>query len=204
MSTALDDLDILEETMFGVAPDTSEPPEAATSIAEANRWAGHLKKVLRRRAEFQEMAQAQRDALDQAIAERMAKFDRDIEWYEEALREFHRTILEAEPDRTTIALPNGELKKTHGGVEWDIVDEDALTEWAEEEFPSILAEEKDPPPAKVNKNFLKDQFKPFGLAGGSGPQRPRYEDGRVILDDGSVVPGLVVKPKPDKITVVTT
>lgn len=195
--SAIEDLEIIEEGMLGVAPDTSGDPVPPESLAEANRWLGHLRRLRRRKEEFLAVANDQREQLELAIQSQVSRYDGQAVWFEQALKGFHQVILDAEPDRTTIPLTNGELKKTHGGVEWEVFDPGAFLVWARKNRPSIV-HRSDPPPERPDREEMKRQLKAAALAGGSGPQRPRFEEGHIILDGGEVVPGVRVTAKEDK------
>lgn len=209
--SAIDELEISEEEFYGAGPDTSGDLITLETLAEADLLASRLELVRLRRAEYVALVEAKRAKFADLVAKfeertaaTLAPFDSDIRFYEDCLVAFHRAVLAKDPERAKIPLTSATLKKSHGGVSWKVQDEEALVAWADANMREILADEPPPeePKPKLNRNNMKKHLKEVALAAGTGPQRPRFEDGKVVTKTGDVVPGLVVVADPDKFEVI--
>lgn len=107
---------------------------------------------------------------------------------ESRLKEFHRQRYAADQKGAkTVRLVEGRLESNAGQPAWEYPDEAKFLEWAEKHRPHLVRR-PEAPPESPDKNKVKAEFK------------DSVKDGVVVVD-GDVVPGLVVKPAERKYTI---
>jgi len=175
--------DELEAALAGEDPEWDSPPTATPSTDQANQWLARVAQINRQEDEIQEAFDAAVNRMRVATNARLTDLHRQRGWFTEALEVYHDTQLRLDPEGSkTIPLPCGTLVSRMGQATWDVENEDSLMEWCRQDLPSAI---KVPVPAedRLDKAALKRELK------GS-----RVSDGRVMLGDGTVVPGLFVHP----------
>jgi len=168
--------------MVGPEPDISSEPVPPEDTDTANRWLGALGATRRRRAEFQDALEAQQERLDTFARQELARFAEKEAWLEGALALYHTAVLEREPKRVTIPLPNGRLTSVGGQPSFEITDPERLVVWLEES--GLAGSVIDYPPApdpKIKKVPLRQALEGF-----------RISDGVPVTEAGEVVPGVTV------------
>ena len=174
----------LEAAMAGPEPDTTTEPAAPEDTDTANRWLGALGATRRRRGEFEAALQAQRDRLAFYAAKELARFEEKEAWLVASLALYHAAILEREPKRVTIPLPNGRLTSKGGQPTFEVTDLESLVVWLEESgLAESVVEYPPTPDPKVKKVPLRQVLEGF-----------RISDGVPVTEDGEVVPGVAVTP----------
>lgn len=82
-----------------------------------------------RMAENEALAAEEWARIKDWLAAENSKLERDAAFFTGLLTEYHRTVLDAEPDRKTIALPAGKLVARKQPDRWQF-DTDAFIAWA--------------------------------------------------------------------------
>lgn len=93
-------------------------------------WA--LRKLGRLRGQMAanaDLANEERRRITEWLEGENAKLQRDASFFEGLLCEWHRTVLDAEPDRKTVALPAGKLVARKQPDRWTF-DANAFIQWA--------------------------------------------------------------------------
>jgi hypothetical protein len=178
----------LDEFMAGPEPDWDaepEPPTNADEVERLGRWLARIRRDI--------------DAvLDQAESE----MERIIDWRNahcdalegreahvlSRLAAWHEAVLRDDPSRKTISLPSVKLSARVQQPEWDY-DADVFTAWALEHDPSLLriVESVDKTAAK-KRLVIPDDAQPGDEVTAVDPRT------------GEVVPGVVVRIRPQKFT----
>ena len=138
-------------------------------------WA--LRKLARLRGQMvanADLANEERRRITEWLEGENAKLQRDASFFEGLLTEYHRHVLEAEPDRKTIALPAGKLVARKQPDRWDFSDD--FIGWAVSHRRDLVRVRYE-----VEKPYAK---KELGRAG----------DAIVDLSTGETVPGVKVEP----------
>ena len=140
--------------------------DARKTMRRLRRATDELNRI-RRNAQA-EIEEVQRKALDDegSLAD-------EIRARENALADYHRRILEANPKAKTYKLPGGNLTHRVGSKSVKVTDEPAFVEWALVNAPRALA--------------YKPQVSVLNPAHGF----VRTEDGTIVAAGGEVVPGVV-------------
>jgi hypothetical protein len=174
--------DELQAALMGEGPDTDAPP-GALDASEATRYLAQLDHLNRKETEMRRAYDEAVERMRSHMAARLAETERTRAWLEEALVVWHEAQLALDPEGSkTITLPTGTLVSRMGQASWVVEDEEALKAWALEHCPTAVTFAPAPPP-RLGKAELKRELK--GL---------RTSDGRVMVGDGTTVPGLRVDP----------
>lgn len=128
-----------------------EPPQITSAEVDALIDAGwhlrQIRKLRKRAAEVQAVYNRERERLDEWFARGTDKFEARIEWHEAPLRQLHQRLVEQDPKRKSIELPDGTLKMRVPVKPQVVVDDaDGLLAWATEHAPHLLPE---PRPVRV-------------------------------------------------------
>lgn len=119
-------------------------------------WA--LRKLARakgRQAENAALAAAEVERITEWLTAENAKLGHDVAFFEGLLTEYHRHVLDGEPDRRTIALPAGKLVARKQPDRWQF-DTHEFVAWAVRAGRPELVRQ---PPPEVNKADAKRAFK---------------------------------------------
>jgi len=192
MDTRTEIEDILSAAAIGSADEGYIPngtPVEPLDHDQANRLLFSLRQTEAEADQF-------RDVAEKMIADIRAEADRHIEtlldkadWCRGSLELFHRKELAQNPKAKTIQLPCGTLVSSAQQPEWDI-DDDTYMKWALERNPETDTVKFPPPPdPKVMRTEVKKEFKDAAVS-----------DGKVVLPDGEVVPGITVTERGRKFT----
>lgn len=150
---------------------------------QATQWGAQLNAARRKRAEVRAAYDAAVKRLTAVTEARIAKLDEQEAWLEEALQVYHEVMLAVDEEGyKTIVLPTVTLKSgTWGGDVWTY-SETEFEPWVIDNLPGAV----EYPPPKVKKADAKKLIKEATV---------RVSDGRVVLKDGTAVPGLTVTPR---------
>lgn len=176
----------LEAALGGEPADISKPPRLAIEEGivldsdQATQWGAQLEAARRKAREVSAAHEAAVARLEAVTEKRLANLAEQEAWLEEALQVYHEVMIAADPEgNLTIVLPTVTLKSgTWGGDIWSW-DDAAFDAWAIANLPGAV----EYPLPKVKKNDAKALIKKATL---------RVSDGKVILKDGTAVPGLTV------------
>jgi phage host-nuclease inhibitor protein Gam len=114
-------------------PDYDLGPAECDGLEDAD-W--RLRKLARVRAERARIVEAFSEEVVRLMNRRdelLAPLDNEIAYWSEPLARLHERLLEADPKRKTIALPNGVLKARKIPATFEYPDEAAFVEWATDE-----------------------------------------------------------------------
>lgn len=179
----------LTSAIVGDLPDTdSEEVRAPLDSVEATAWMANVENIRRQKDEINEARAEMIRRINETTNARLANLDEQEEWFLEALAMFHQVKLAENPDANkTLVLPMGSMPSRKLPDRW-VFDDATFDAWAIENLPGAV----EYPPPKVKhqdaKKLLKDG---------------RISDGRVILADGTAVPGLEIVTGERKFDVVT-
>jgi hypothetical protein len=177
----------LEAALGGTEADTSMPIKdqverghVALGEDQATQWGAQLNAARRKAREVAEAHSAAVERLNAVTNARLEALAVQEAWLEEALQVYHEVKLAEDPEGyKTIILPTVTLKSgTWGGDVWTWEDS-AFEPWAVENLPGAV----EYPAPKVKKADAKKLIKEGTL---------RISDGKVVLKDGTAVPGLTV------------
>lgn len=169
-------------------------PEAAVSSGvfridsiDLADWA--MRKIAdadRRLANDREVAQAQRDRIDEWLAEREHAHTEATEFLRSQLEGFHRRLLDDQPvewhkkkDKTLKLPSGGRLVARAQQPEWTF-DDEAFVAWATTHAADLVRTKHEPDRATAKERLTATNV-----------------DGRVVLD-GELVPGVTVTARPPK------
>jgi hypothetical protein len=147
---------------------------------QATMWLAEKANVERKLADLNAAHASAVARLEAFTVPRRGNLAQHIGWLDEALEMYHRVkIAEGPEGNITIVLPTGVLKSgTWGGDKWVVTDQAAYDAWILANLPGAV----EPQPPKIKhgeaKKLLKDA---------------QVSDGRVMLKDGTVVPGLTIE-----------
>lgn len=190
------------------ALDFDTEPEPLTNAEQIDRRLATLRRAERRLAEYDAIAADRERELADRIARGRGPLVEKVGYWTRSLELTHQALLEADRSRTSVTLPNGKLTSKAGGVEWKWPDNDheagELLAWLAENAPALVVQpEPLIPPARPDKNAIKAAVKARTITRRDGSQVPADEQGRVITDDGEVIPGVHVVAKPRTFTPIT-
>lgn len=142
------DVDVEEQIAIAVAAENGETfhplaaPQADRFIIDdedkANWALRKLAKITAARDDVKAQARVEFDRIATWLDEQLTRADREAEFFEELLEQFHRNQLTADPRRKTINLPAGTLRARKKPPNVEIEDVDAFLEWAREERPEFV------------------------------------------------------------------
>lgn len=153
-------------------------PDAAT-IDMVDEWVAQVNRLNAQEAEYVEAHKSAVAKLTARKADRLAAIAEQRSYLEDALETYHRARLAQDPESRTIPTPSGVLKSTKQQDEWIIEDTEAFTEWAVIGIPTAVTL-ADP---VVNRAKAKKAIAELA---------ERFSDERVLLKDGTAIPGLRV------------
>ena len=175
-------MDDIERDLEEAIWDTDEfqgAPIATPNADLATQWLGKLNAVRQRKQEYIDAHRAVVERLNNRLGERTFAMDQEISWLEESLEMYHRTALSADSKRLTIDLPTGTLVSRKQPDRWEYEDESAYMEWALERGFNDTIDFPPAPDPRISKAAVKREFKDN-----------QTSDGRILLGDGTVVPGV--------------
>ena len=136
-----------------------------------------LARIRARQAENSALAAVERERIGEWERDENAKLQHDADFFAGLLSEWHRLVLDAEPDRRTVALPAGKLVARKQPDRWDF-DAAAFLQWA---VRAGRAEFVRTPAPEVDKAAAKKAL--------------AVKDGAVVdTATGEVVEGVTVEP----------
>lgn len=174
------DYDIMAELDAAVGGEPlDETPAEGTPLTsdQATQWLAQLGSIERQRGDINSALVAAISRLQGAASKRLAELDEQELILRESLEIYHQMKIAEDPTLLTIVLPTGTLPSKMGQPKWVYEDEGAFEEWALESLPDAITL----PKPKLNKNDAKKLLKD-----------KRVSDGRILLGDGTVVPGVKV------------
>lgn len=175
---------LAEHIESALAPPGAEGEERQRFVIDGPKtadWA--CRKLARLRGQMaanEDLADEERRRIDEWLGAENAKLQRDASFFEGLLCEWHRTVLDTEPDRKTVALPAGKLVARKQPARWTF-DEDAFILWAVRSGHDELVRR---PAPEVDRAEAKRLFKVLdGIvvdpASGEAPQGVTVEPGDV-------------------------
>lgn len=170
MTVELWDDDIPEETYEEPAPlDFADEAEA---LDRANWHGRHLRRLWRERSEVERVYDAEiQRLLDRRVA-LVEKIDRDIAWHETPIKGLHAALLDLNPKRKTIGLPNVTMRARAGQPRWEF-DPDVFLGWARTWHPDLIRVKEEIDRAAAKKALKAVEFS-------------------AVDDNGEIVPGIEV------------
>src|SRR5215211_6592989 len=108
-------------------------------------WA--LRKLAQARLRIDEniaLGKAEVERLTAWLSEANKSHQRDAEYFESILRNWHEEQLAADPKRKTVSLPGGKLVAAKNPDSIEIQDNDTFTEWAVEHRPEWVRTKHEP------------------------------------------------------------
>lgn len=157
--------------------DEGDPERWRVTDQRRADWA--MERVRQLRAEIAEnelRAGEQRDRIERWLERVNSTANRQAEFFEGLLMEWHAAELGRDPKRKTIHLPAGTLKARARQNSWEIDDEAALLAFLQANAPELVRTKHE-----VAKGDMKKRYS--GNAAG-----------HVITPDGEVVPGVRIEP----------
>lgn len=122
----------LEEYLAGDDLDDEERERWRVDGPGTAEWAlRRLARAKRLIAEAEELAESERARIDMWLANERKRQERDVAFFEGALREFHASVLAEDPKRKTLEFPMGVLKARKVSDSVRVVDEAAFRDFAE-------------------------------------------------------------------------
>lgn len=175
----------LDAAMSGPEPDFDATPEAPQGAEHADWLLRRLARTRRQTADVRTVAAAERDRIDTWEAGRLQQLQKETDWLEDALAQYHRAVLAREPKRKSIDLPFGKLISRAQQPEWDI-DPDVFLPWAWEHARELVNPGNPKPPvATPDKAAVKKAL--------SIPGKPKPgELVHPVTAGGEVPPGVAV------------
>jgi len=182
------------------AIDFAAEPRPLDGLDQIDRRFATLARAERKLAEYDATANERRAELEHRIEQGRRTLVERVGYYTRSLQLSHQAIIDTDPTRTRITVPNGTLTSKAGGVEWvwpapDTPEEGELVAWVREHCSSAyVAPSNVPVPARVAKLPLKGELKAAATTKRNGVTVPLSEDGTVRVD-GVPVPGVRVVAK---------
>lgn len=177
--------DDLDQALSGPDIDFDAAPEAPQGAEHADWLLRRLARTRRQTADVRTVAAAERDRVDTWEAGRLEQLQKQADWLEDALAQYHRAVLAREPKRKSIDLPFGKLVSRAQQPEWDI-DPDVFLPWAAEHAPDLVNPGTPKPPTpSPDKAAVK---KHLVLPGDPKPGDMVHP----VTGDGEMVPGVAV------------
>jgi len=178
----------LDEYLAGPEPDWDAAPEPPTNADEVERLGRWLARIRRDIDAVMETAERERVRVDAWVEDRLAVMLPREAHVLSRLAAWHEAVLRDDPSRKTISLPSVKLSARVQQPEWDY-DADVFTAWALEHDPSLLriVESVDKTAAK-KRLVIPDDAQPGDEVTAVDPRT------------GEVVPGVVVRIRPQKFT----
>lgn len=174
----------LDDLLAGPEPEWDETPVPPDGTEHANRLLRRLARVRREQATVDALAAAEYARVDAWHAGEAHRLDRQQEWLEQALAQYHRAVLARDPKAKTVSLPNGTLKARAQQPEWTFEDPDAFLAWAQANAPELVRQ-PDPPGPAIDKAATKQTM------------AANVVDGRLVVL-GEIVPGVTVTDREAK------
>lgn len=119
----------LDDAMNGPDPDYTTEPVPLDDAEQANRALGRVARARRALAKDHDMWEAQRSQLDDWFARRKEIHENAEAWNLRQLEGWHRALLDQDPTRKSVDLPNGVLKSVAGQAKWEF-DTATFVPWA--------------------------------------------------------------------------
>ena len=171
----------LESAIIGGGIDTETPldeQEIDYSSDQATQWLAELALVRRKKKEVADAHAALLARVKATVDARNVTLTDHENLLEEVLTVYHEMRLVEDPDGCkTIVLPTGTLSSRMGTRTWVYQNEDDFEAWAVENVPAAVTY----PEPKVSKAEVKKVVKDAKIS-----------DGRIMLADGTTVPGVLV------------
>lgn len=155
-----------------LADDLEDIPVA--DLDRANYVLGQIRRARAIRDEEVSLLRRERDRLDILEHSANQRCETVEAWYGPQLESFHAAILRDDPKRKTLDLPNGTMRARQGQPSWSFSDE--FVDWAQNAGRSDLLRYK----VDVDRTAAKKALV--------------VDDGKVLLPDGELVPGVEVEP----------
>jgi phage host-nuclease inhibitor protein Gam len=173
----------LDRLLSGDDPDFDAQPSAPDDEVHADRWLRKLRRIEERAQRVRDVAQAERELIDEYERAELAKVDHDRAWLTESLRQYHRARLTDDPKAKTIRLPNGTLKARAQQPLWEY-DESQFIAWALDNRAELVRQIVQERP---DKTAVRDQVSDghLAIAGVS----------LVEADTGEPIPGVTITPR---------
>lgn len=180
--------ELIEDAIMDGGSDTSLRPEDYPLDADqATKWLAELNMVRRKRAEVNAAVKAAVERINKAVADRITQLNSDEAFLEECLEVYHKVRLAEDPEGAkTLTYPTGTLKARKQPDSWEH-DDKTFEKWAVVNMPGVVSYVPKVAWGEAKKSFAKS----------------RISDGKVCLTDGTVVPGVTVRPGAKKFTAET-
>jgi phage host-nuclease inhibitor protein Gam len=165
--------------MVSIDPEAFEPEGEEHQDREAWRitdgsaadWAlRKLSQARRQITDNEKLYEAEKERLKVCLEDANKGHERDVEYFESVLRNWHEEQLDDDPKRKTISLPGGKLQARQNPDHVEIEDAETFTRWALENHSSWVRVEYKPEKDAIKK------------AGG------------VVPETGEIAPGVTVVP----------
>lgn len=151
------DVDV-EEQLAREADDTdpAQPQRFVVDDEDKANWAMRkLARLRRRQAANVETANKERARIDEWVTSENDTLERQAQFFEALLIEFHLGELGRDPKRKTIKLPTGIIESRARQAQVD-VDIEAFIEWARKERPEFIRTKFEVEKAAVKEAAVKD------------------------------------------------
>jgi len=170
----------LETYLIGEPEVDDETVPVPENLEQADWQVRKIARLRRMMDENEAIAFAEIGRIREWLAEENCKLARRASFFEDALRGFHRHLLEFDAKRKTVNLPAGTLRARQHPAKVDVIDAEVFVRWAMAERPALVRTRHEP-----DKTAIK-QMLAVGPSGG--------DYGQVLVDptSGEEVPGVVL------------
>jgi phage host-nuclease inhibitor protein Gam len=145
---------------FAAADLTEGGPWRISDVGSAEWVALKLRDARRQQADARVEYETWKSRADEWLAARLAPLERDIQWAEAQLTEWHRHLREEDASNKTITLPLGtKLVSRAGQPRVTVVDEERFLDWAKANWPELVRTKE-----SANLQELRKQLKESGEA----------------------------------------
>jgi hypothetical protein len=181
------DHDIYGDGDDGLDPDLNATPPILDPddpdwMAQATYRLRLINKLECQQADIARVYQQEINRLQDRMDDQIARLEQRIDWHRRPLIQFHQRVLEQDPSRKTITLPNGRLSsRTSHRPKFAVADNDTFTAWAFVNAPHLLRITTKPAASEIQKAGLLPD----------GPPSVGAEVKVVNPETGEMVPGLV-------------